>query len=79
MRSAIGVEDGYGDPGEVDGDSFVRFHFWHISLLLAPAALVLYVLNTSGSMAGQFTFWLFGVSLLALIPLAQFNGDVLQR
>jgi len=54
----------------------VRFHFWHISLLLAPAALVLYVLNTSGSMAGQFTFWLFGVSLLALIPLAQFNGDV---
>lgn len=56
----------------------MKFHFWHISLLLAPAALVLYVLNTGGSMAGQLTFWLFGVSLVALIPLAQFNGDMVE-
>ncbi len=54
----------------------MKFHFWHISLLLAPAALVLYLYNASGPMAGQLSFWLFGVSLLALLPLAQFNGDM---
>ena len=54
----------------------MKFHFWHISLLLAPAALVLYWYNTHGAMAGQLSFWLFGVSLLALLPLAQFNGDM---
>ncbi|MDE3228327.1 MAG: hypothetical protein KGO05_00475, partial [Chloroflexota bacterium] len=51
---------------------------WHISLLLAPAALVLYYFNTHGATAGRLTFWLFGVSLAALLPLAQFNGDMVE-
>ena len=29
-------------------------------------------------MAGKLSFWLFGVSLLALLPLAQFNGDLVE-
>lgn len=56
----------------------MKFHFWHISLVLAPAALVLYAYNASGPTAGQLSFWLFGVSLLALIPLAQLNGDMVE-
>ena len=63
------------DTGE-DGDSAVKFRFWHLSLLLAPAALVLYWYNTNGATTGHLIFWLFGVSLLALLPLAQFNGDM---
>ncbi len=56
----------------------MKFRFWHITLLLAPAAAVLYWFNTTGATAGQLTFWLFGVSLLALLPLAQFNGDLVE-
>lgn len=56
----------------------MKFRFWHITLLLAPAALVLYFYNANGAMAGQLSFWLFGVSLLALLPLAQFNGDLVE-
>ncbi|HEY7974356.1 MAG TPA: hypothetical protein VID72_03370, partial [Ktedonobacterales bacterium] len=65
------------DSGE-DGDSAVKFRFWHLSLLLAPAALVLYWYNTNGATTGHFIFWLFGISLLALLPLAQFNGDMVE-
>jgi Ca2+:H+ antiporter len=61
-----------------DGDSAVKFRFWHLSLLLAPAALVLYWYNTNGATTGHLIFWLFGVSLLALLPLAQFNGDMVE-
>ncbi|HEX8981182.1 MAG TPA: hypothetical protein VF792_00300 [Ktedonobacterales bacterium] len=56
----------------------MKFRVWHITLLLAPAAAVLYWFNTTGATAGQLTFWLFGVSLLALLPLAQFNGDLVE-
>jgi len=56
----------------------VKFRFWHLSLLLAPAALVLYWYNTNGATTGHLIFWLFGVSLLALLPLAQFNGDMVE-
>jgi Ca2+:H+ antiporter len=61
-----------------DGDSAVKFRIWHITLLLAPAALALYWYNTNGATTGKLTFWLFGVSLLALLPLAQFNGDLVE-
>jgi Ca2+:H+ antiporter len=54
------------------------FHWWHIFLLLAPAAGVLYYLNTQGAMAGQLSLALFFVPLLALLPLAQFNGDMVE-
>ncbi|HEX8996639.1 MAG TPA: hypothetical protein VF812_11455 [Ktedonobacterales bacterium] len=56
----------------------MKLRFWHISLLLAPAAIVLYWFNTNGATAGRLSFWLFGVSLLALLPLAQFNGDMVE-
>ncbi len=61
-----------------DGDSAVKFRFWHLSLLLAPAAFVLYWYNTNGATTGHLIFWLFGVSLLALLPLAQFNSDMVE-
>lgn len=61
-----------------DGDSAVKFRIWHITLLLAPAALALYWYNTNGATTGKLTFWLFGVSLVALLPLAQFNGDLVE-
>lgn len=54
----------------------MKFRIWHISLLLAPAAFVLYWYNTNGATTGKLTVWLFGVSLLALLPLAQFNGNL---
>ena len=54
----------------------MKFRVWHLSLALAPAAAVLYWFNTNGATVGQLNFWLFGVSLLALLPLAQFNGDL---
>ncbi len=60
------------------GKSAVKFRIWHITLLLAPAALALYWYNTNGATTGKLTFWLFGVSLLALLPLAQFNGDLVE-
>ncbi len=54
----------------------MKFRLWYLSLALAPAAAVLYWYNTNGATTGQLTFWLFGVSLVALLPLAQFNGDM---
>ncbi len=65
------------DSGE-DEDRTVKLRFWHLSLLLAPAALVLYWYNSNGATTGRLAFWLFGVSLLALLPLAQFNGDMVE-
>ncbi|HEY8323054.1 MAG TPA: hypothetical protein VIG77_01085 [Ktedonobacterales bacterium] len=56
----------------------MKFRIWHITLLLAPAALALYWYNTNGATTGKLTFWLFGVSLVALLPLAQFNGDLVE-
>jgi Ca2+:H+ antiporter len=46
--------------------------------LLAPAAIVLYWYNTNGATTGRLSFWVFGVSLLALLPLAQINGDMVK-
>ena len=54
----------------------MKFRLWHVSLLLAPAAIVLYWYNTNGATTGRLSVWLFVVSLLSLLPLAQFNGDM---
>lgn len=48
-------------------------------LALTPVAFVLYWLNVQGASAGQYTDALFIVSLLALIPLAQANGDLVDK
>jgi Ca2+:H+ antiporter len=77
LFAALGAQSAV-DSGEVDGDRAVKFRFWHLSLLFAPAALVLYWFNTNGATTGRLSFWLFGVSLVALLPLAQINGDIVE-
>jgi Ca2+:H+ antiporter len=56
----------------------VKIQWWMPFLALTPAAFILYWLNTRGATAGQFTDALFIVSLLALIPLAQANGALVE-
>lgn len=46
------------------------------SIVLAAAAIVAWFLNTSGGYAGQLEYVVFGLALLALIPLAQAITDV---
>lgn len=57
----------------------MKFQWWMPFLALTPAAFVLYWLNSHGATTGQFTDWLFIVSLVALIPLAQANGELVER
>lgn len=57
----------------------MKFHWWMPFLALTPAAFILYWLNTQGATAGEFTDALFIVSLVALIPLAQANGALVER
>lgn len=57
----------------------VKFSWWTPFLALTPAAFVLYWLNSHGATTGQYTDALFIVSLLALVPLAQANGDLVER
>jgi Ca2+:H+ antiporter len=57
----------------------VKVQWWVPFLVLTPAAFVLYWLNSRGATSGQFTDALFYVSLLALIPLAQANGALVER
>ena len=46
------------------------------SIVLAAGAIVAWYLNGSGSYAGQLEYWVFGLALAALIPLAQAINDV---
>lgn len=46
------------------------------SIVLAAAAIVVWYLNGSGSYAGQLEYWVFGLALAALIPLAQAVNDI---
>ena len=46
------------------------------SIVLAAGAIVAWYLNSSGSYAGQLEYWVFGLALAALIPLAQAINDV---
>jgi len=45
-------------------------------VVLAVAAVAAWFLNTSGSYAGQLEYWVFGLALAALIPLAQAINDI---
>jgi Ca2+:H+ antiporter len=45
-------------------------------VVLAGGAVAAWFLNTSGSYAGQLEYWVFGLALVALIPLAQALNDV---
>jgi Ca2+:H+ antiporter len=46
------------------------------SIVLAAAAIVAWYLNGSGSYGGQLEYWVFGLALAALIPLAQAVNDI---
>jgi Ca2+:H+ antiporter len=55
----------------------LKFRWSYIaSVVLAAAAIAVWFLNNSGSYAGQLEYWVFGLALLALIPLAQAINEV---
>ena len=55
----------------------MKFRWSYIaSVVLAGGAVAAWFLNTSGSYAGQLEYWVFGLALVALIPLAQALNDV---
>ena len=45
-------------------------------LLAIPATIVAWYLDRSGQYAGQLTFWIFGLALAAVIPLATLLGGI---
>lgn len=55
----------------------LKFRWSYIAaIVLAAAAIAAWVLNSSGGLAGQLEYWVFGLALFALIPLAQAINDV---
>ena len=55
----------------------MKFRWLYIvAVVLAGVAVVAWFLNTSGSYAGQLEYWVFGLALVALIPLAQSINDI---
>lgn len=55
----------------------MKFRWSYITaVVLAAAAIAAWFLNGSGSLAGQLEYWVFGLALFALIPLAQAINDV---
>ncbi|HKB48711.1 MAG TPA: hypothetical protein VKC57_13500, partial [Ktedonobacterales bacterium] len=48
----------------------------YVLLLAIPATIVAWYLNRSGQYAGQLTFWIFGLALVAVIPLATLLGNI---
>jgi Ca2+:H+ antiporter len=48
----------------------------YVLLLAIPATIVAWYLDRSGQYAGQLTFWLFGLALAAVIPLASLLGRI---
>ena len=55
----------------------MKFRWSYIaSVVLAGGAVAAWFFNTSGSYAGQLEYWVFGLALVALIPLAQALNDV---
>src|SRR5689334_20035701 len=50
------------------------FRWWYPLALTIPAAGVLFYLNRYGSDPGSLSYWVFGVSVIALIPLANWIG-----
>jgi Ca2+:H+ antiporter len=50
------------------------FRWWYPLALTIPAAGVLFYLNRYGDNPGSLTYWVFGVSVVSLIPLANWIG-----
>jgi Ca2+:H+ antiporter len=55
----------------------LKFRWSYIaSVVLAAGAIAAWFFNSSGSFAGQLEYWVFGLALAALIPLAQAINNV---
>ncbi|GEM_PF-1072878 len=54
----------------------MKIKWWYPALLAIPAAGVMWYENTFTASAGRYNVWVFALSLVALIPLAQLSGDV---
>jgi Ca2+:H+ antiporter len=50
------------------------FRWWYPLALTIPAAGILFYLNRYGDTPGSLTYWVFGVSVVSLIPLANWIG-----
>jgi Ca2+:H+ antiporter len=50
------------------------FRWWYPLALTIPAAGVLFYLNRYGDNPGSLTYWVFGVAVVSLIPLANWIG-----
>ncbi len=48
----------------------------YVLLLAIPATIVAWYLDRSGQYANQLTFWIFGLALAAVIPLASLLGSI---
>lgn len=58
-------------------ENILKFRWSYIAaVVMAAAAIAAWFFNNSGSYAGQLEYWVFGLALAALIPLAQAINDV---
>jgi Ca2+:H+ antiporter len=51
------------------------FRWWYPLLLTVPAAGILFFLDRYGANPGSLTYWVFGVAVFSLIPLANWIGS----
>ena len=61
-------------PGQAPERTGGGFRWWYPLALTIPAAGVLFYLNRYGDNPGSLTYWVFGVSVVSLIPLANWIG-----
>ncbi|MFI5273277.1 MAG: hypothetical protein ACHQ4H_09640 [Ktedonobacterales bacterium] len=54
----------------------MKFKWMYVLFLAVPAAIVVWVLNRQGPQAGQLTSAVFGIALVAVIPLASVIGHL---
>jgi len=57
----------------------VKAKWLNVLLIAIPLALVAGVLNSQGPYAGQLNYWIFGLALVAVVPLASLIGQLTDR
>jgi Ca2+:H+ antiporter len=61
-------------PGQAPDRTGAAFRWWYPLAVTIPAAGVLFYLNRYGDNPGSLTYWVFGVAVISLIPLANWIG-----
>lgn len=61
-------------PGRAPERTHAGFRWWYPLALTIPAAGVLFYLNRYGDNPGSLTYWVFGMAVVSLIPLANWIG-----